>query len=166
MFQFKASSLACLVIIAVVGCGSSNERMRVYKVSGTVNFEGEPMQGGGAITFVPTGTQQGKAPGGEIDDSGNYTLNTYVEGDGAVPGSYRVVIAQVTAEEPEATPDGTPPPVAQKALPEKFFIPTIYADFSKSPLKATVEDNENAIDFNLKRAESGGVPQVPVQRGA
>lgn len=132
--------------------------MTVYPVSGTVTFEGEPMRGSGSIAFIPTGDQPGKAPGGEIDDEGNYILNTYVPGDGAIAGEFRVVINQVTVDEPEAAPDGAAVPVAQKALPEKYFIPAIYSDFKQSPLKATVERKKNQIHFDLKRQASNGAP--------
>ncbi|MDB5392098.1 MAG: hypothetical protein JWM11_7744 [Planctomycetaceae bacterium] len=136
--------------------------MPVYPVSGNITFEGEPMAGGGSITFIPTGNQPGKAPGGEIDDTGHYVLSTYGQGDGAIAGGFRVVITQATSEEPEATPDGVAPKQSNNALPEKLFIPAIYSDANKSPLNATVETKSNEINFQLKRQESA--PVEPVRR--
>jgi hypothetical protein len=161
--QLRMAGLVSLLLITAFGCGGS-DKVKVYPVSGTVTFDGEPMKGGGSIAFVPTGKDAGKAPGGEIDENGNYVLNTYVEGDGAMAGSFRVVISQVTSEEPESTPDGTPPPKQSAGLAQRYFIPAVYSDFANSPLKATVEESANEINFDLKRiAGDGGKPQ---QRGA
>jgi hypothetical protein len=151
MFRSQAVSFLSLVLLVAAGCGSGSDRVAVYPVSGTITFDGAPMVGGGSIAFIPTGNQKGKAPGGEIDDEGNYVLNTYAEGDGALLGGFRVVITQAVAEEPEPTPDGVAPPESKQALPEKYVIPVIYSDFIKSPLAATVEAKKNEINFDLTR---------------
>ena len=54
------------------------------------------MKGGGAISFVPTSNQPGKAAGGEIKDDGTYELMTHKPGDGSMAGDFRVTITQVT----------------------------------------------------------------------
>lgn len=127
------------------------------------------MVGGGSIAFVPIGTSaesKGKAPGGQIDDSGNYVLSTYTEGDGSIAGEFRVIITQETAEEMESTPDGTAPPTqSQQAVPEKLMIPVIYSDFTNSPLKATVEAKGQEINFDLKRVTNAETPR-PANVGA
>lgn len=160
--QLSTAGLVSLLLITAFGCGS--DKVSVYPVSGTITLDGEPMKGGGSIAFVPTGKDAGKAPGGEIDEEGNYVLNTYASRDGSMAGSFRVVISQVIAEEPEATPDGSPPPVQKAALSPKYFIPAIYSDVKNTPLKATVETSENEINFDLKR--SAGEAAQPQQRGA
>lgn len=164
MFQLRTAGLVSFLLLATLGCGGS-DRVRVYPVSGTVTLDGQPMKGGGSIAFFPTGKQVGKTPGGEIDDSGNYVLNTYGEADGAMAGPFRVVISQVTANEPEPTPDGTPPPQQSNALPAKDFIPLIYSDAQNSPLTATVDESPNEINFDLKRS-AGTTAPAQQQRGA
>jgi hypothetical protein len=157
------AGLASVLLFTTLGCGSS-DRVQVYPVTGTITLDGEPMKGGGSIAFIPTGKDPGKAPGGEIDESGNYVLSTYAEGDGSMAGSFRVVISQVTAEEPLPTPDGTPPPPPAVGLSQKYFIPGIYSDTANTPLKATVEESGNEINFELKR--SAGEAAQPRQWGA
>jgi len=166
--MFRQSWLALLPIVLSVMCGCGGESFKIYPVSGSITFEGEPMAGGGSIAFIPIGEssdKRGKAPGGSIDDSGNYILSTNAENDGSMVGEYRVVIVQETVEEPEATPDGTAPAESTSALPEKLIIPAIYADFNASPLKATVEAKTNEINFELKR-QANPAPVSPTNTGA
>jgi hypothetical protein len=139
-------------LVWLSGCGSSNN-LDVYPVKGKITFEGQPMKGGGAISFVPTGGQAGAQGGGEIKEDGTYELTTYEPGDGSIPGDFRVVITQVTVKEPETSPDGSAPiPVDGPNVAPADQIPQIYSDFANSPLTAKVEEKPNeAMNFDLKR---------------
>jgi hypothetical protein len=140
-----------LVAAAALGCGASGN-VKVYPVKGRVNFEGQPMKGGGSIAFVPTGGQSGAGAGGEIKADGTYELMTYKPADGSMPGDFRVVVTQVTVKEPEASPDGSAPkPVDGPNVQPQDQIPEIYGDYAKSPLTAKVEEKPNEINFDLKR---------------
>jgi hypothetical protein len=166
MFHYHKISVIGLILLTCAGCGS--DQLRVYPVSGTISFDGKPMQGGGAIAFIPTEGQNGKTAGGVIDDDGNYTLSTYAEGDGSIPGKFRVIVTQAAAEEPEATPDGTAPREPVESLSSDLLIPAIYSDFKASPLTATVEETKQELNFELKR-DAGpppGQPAPPQQVGA
>jgi hypothetical protein len=152
---------ALLVLAAAAGCSDSNP---VYPVRGRVTFEGKALPGGGSISFVPLGDQAGKTAGGFIGEDGTYELTTYKEGDGSMPGEFRVVITQVTETEPEATPDGERAPKPGKVVAPADRIPLIYSDYENSPLRATVEKKSpNEFNFDLKR-DAGG--PAPVIRGA
>jgi hypothetical protein len=132
--------------------GCSGGDAKVYPVKGQVNFEGQPMKGGGSIAFIPTGGQVGAAAGGEIKEDGTYELMTYDPGDGSMPGDFRVAITQVTVKEPEASPDGSAPkPVDGPNVQPQDQIPQIYSDYTNSPLTAKVEEKSNEINFDLKR---------------
>jgi hypothetical protein len=151
---------ASLVVVVSLGCGDSNNT--VYPVKGKITFEGKPMKGGGAISFMPVGNQAGKAPGGEIDENGNYVLTTYKPGDGSMAGEFRVVILQVVEKEPEPTPDGRAPAPAPPPLPVADRIPAIYADPQRTPLTTKVEaKGANELNFDLKRSA-----EPPPIRGA
>jgi hypothetical protein len=142
-----------LLVVVASGCGSG---VSVYPVEGKVLYNGKPMKGGGVISLVPLGAQEGKAAGGEIDDAGNYKLTTYSSGDGSMAGEFRVIIMQVTEREPDATQDGQKTAQALQAVAPADRIPMLYADPLNSPLRATVEaKSKNEIDFELK-------PQAPV----
>lgn len=102
------------------------------------------------------GNQSGKTAGGEIQPDGSYYLTTYADGDGSIPGEFRVVVSQVVQAEPEAAPDSDgeaePTPVAGTLVAKADRIPLVYADHQNSPLTTQVEENElNELDFDLTR---------------
>lgn len=150
MFQQYRFPLISLILLSCLGCGGDHHR--VYPVSGKISFDGKPMEGGGAIALIPTGSETGKAAGGIIDEDGNYTLSTYVENDGSIPGKFRVIITQTAVEEPEATPDGTAPRESVPFLSADKLIPPIYSDFKGSPLTVEIKaEKQEGVDFDLKR---------------
>lgn len=143
---------AAVALLAAAGCNRS-DRAAVYPVQGRLTFEGKPLVGGGSIAFVFANGQNGKTAGGEIKPDGTYSLTTYVEGDGSMPGEFRVVVMQTLVKEPGASQDGqavTSGPVSTVA--EEDRIPEIYSDHRNSPLTARVEANPaNEINLELKR---------------
>lgn len=155
--RFARWAAGLLLGMTFLGCGGT-EQMEVYPVQGRVNFRGKPMVGGGSIAFVPVGRQAGKTAGGEIEEDGTYYLSTYSDGDGSIPGEFRVVITQVVESEPEAAPDrdgmGEAAPIAAAGsrVDEADWIPTIYSDHQNSPLTARVEaTGSNELDFELQQ---------------
>ena len=84
----------------------------------------------------------GPTASGAIQRDGSYTLTTFRSGDGAVPGSYTVVIvaiADMSGRLPEDR-NPLPPPI----------VPDQYTSVATSPLRAEVKDQENIIDFHLE----------------
>lgn len=157
--KFKFPSF-WLILLCCLGCGS--DQLRVYPVSGKISFDGKPMEGGGSIALIPTGTETGKAAGGIIDEDGNYTLSTYTEGDGSIPGQFRVIITQTAVDEPEATPDGTAPTESVPFLSADKLIPAIYSDFKASPLIVDIKaEKQQGINFDLKRDVAAGNESQP-----
>lgn len=160
MFHNYKCPLIGLILLSCLGCGS--DQLRVYPVSGKISFDGKPMEGGGAIALIPTGTEAGKAAGGIIDEDGNYTLSTYTEGDGSIPGKFRVIITQTAVEEPEATPDGTAPRESVPFLSAEKLIPAIYSDFNASPLTVEIKaEKQEGVNFDLKREVAAGKESQP-----
>jgi hypothetical protein len=138
---------------SVTGCGE--DQAQVYPVRGKISFEGKPMAGGGSIAFMPLSSQEGRTAGGIVKEDGSYEMTTYAEGDGSIPGEFRVVITQTADKEPEPTPDGQQPAAAPPtSLAPAERIPPLYADPFNSPLKAKVEEKENEINFELTRQEA------------
>ncbi|PQO42817.1 hypothetical protein C5Y97_01295 [Blastopirellula marina] len=145
-----------LAIASFVGCAGSDQE-KAYPTSGVVHFNGKPMKGGGAISFVPVSSQQGKAAGGEIRDDGTFVMTTYEDGDGSIPGEFRVLVMQSTSKEPEmvASDEGSEPvmssgPIDTVAKGER--IPFIYADPAKSPITVEVKaQDKNELTIDLKR---------------
>jgi len=140
--------LLALTCLFLIGCGSG-----LYRVTGKITFDGKPMVGGGAISFIPLGDKPGKAPGGEIAEDGTYTLMTDKPGDGSMLGEFRVAVTQTTVSEGKRTNDGERAGLGGvQTVPPDLRIPSIYADHYKSPLRATVEaKNPNELNFELKK---------------
>ncbi|MDZ4684087.1 MAG: hypothetical protein SH850_03300 [Planctomycetaceae bacterium] len=154
--------LAAVLVTSAIGCGKS-DNVTVYPVKGTVMFNGKPMLGGGSIAFIPTTSQKGKAAGGTILEDGSFVMTTYREGDGSMPGTFRVIVTQSVYQEPENTgdSDGTTTvkpkePIAEVDKADR--IPMIYADGVNSPATVTIEAKPNDLTIELENAG--------VQRGA
>ncbi|WP_347245669.1 hypothetical protein [Thermogutta sp.] len=90
----RAAAFALLVMALIAstipGCGQG--RPRLVKVSGQVFIDGQPLAAGvpGFIRVVPDGMRPAT---GQIDpQTGRFTLTTYENGDGCVPGTHKVAI--------------------------------------------------------------------------
>ena len=137
------------LVIAVCGCGS--EKPATVKVSGTVTYKGEPVEGA-TVVFGST-SAGGRAAAGTTDSAGKFSLTTFEKDDGAIPGSYTVAISKtetvggMTADEEHAAISAGKE--VRKAetihkLPEK------YSNGLESGLKAEVKaDGTNDFKFEL-----------------
>ncbi|QDV51963.1 hypothetical protein [Gimesia fumaroli] len=142
----------------LIGCGGE-ERATVYPTSGIVHYDGKPMVGGGAISFVPISTQNGKAAGGIIKDDGTFVMSTYETGDGSIAGEFRVTVYQTTVQEPETVADSdgaasetTPGPAPSEPIQtveKKDRIPLVYSDPAKSPVTVKIDPNGKNESLNI-----------------
>jgi len=82
--------------VFVVGCGKGELRVGAVPVSGLVLLDNQPAPGV-TVSFSPDDPKVGRAAVGTTDSSGRFTLTTKVAGDGAVPGSYTVLITKTAA---------------------------------------------------------------------
>jgi len=149
-----------MALVLLSGCSEPS----VYPVKGQVMYNGKPMVGGGAISLIPPEGQAGKAAGGEIAADGTFFLSTYKEGDGSMPGEFRVVIHQTTEKEGENRGDGTKAGKATTTVAPADRIPLIYSDQDKSPLKLTVEKKNNSNIVLTLDPSLGEKPSPRTQR--
>ncbi len=120
------------------GCGGGPSPV---KVSGVLTVKGQPAEGV-SVSFQPEDAG-GKQAYANTAADGSFELTTTDPKDGALPGSYRVVVTFHQPYEVEAGASGmkammggqAPPKKAAKA---KYAIPPQYGDFAKTPLKQTV----------------------------
>jgi hypothetical protein len=166
-------SIFCLgitipAVLAVLGCGDSTGLPPRYRVSGTVTYNGKPVEKG-TVTFTPA-KSEGRAAGGTIV-AGSYSLTTLDPDDGALPGSYKVSIiaketdtskvelkikkpregAQTEAEK-KAMATVYPQKVAARAAAmAKNLVPAKYSTPETSGLTYEVKDqSDTAANFDLK----------------
>lgn len=93
-----------LAVIVVAGCNKPPS-MKTCPVTGTVTYNGKPLEGA-TVVYVPPSPDAPRASG-TTDAEGKFSLTTYVRPQellrGAVPGDYKVTVIKQTIEmEPQA----------------------------------------------------------------
>ena len=155
LMHYLSVSFAVTVFVFVVGCGSTGSSLPTIDARGTVTFAGDPVDDA-TVVFSPT-TAGGRAATARTDASGGFVLTTLRPDDGALEGSYKVMIHKVTttggisAEEYEKNYEAyttgemkMPKEVTENVLPE------VYSDLETTPLTATVNrDGDNKFAFDL-----------------
>ena len=130
--------LCCLAacFLAVAGCGGE-AGPAVYPVTGTVTFDGSPVEKG-RIQFTPVSGD--RAFSAEIKD-GAYELE-------AQPGKMKVAIRAsriIPGKFDTSNPDEDPQPMGE------MYIPDVYN--SRTTLEAEVTAGENNFPFALEKAK-------------
>lgn len=135
--------------IALSGCGGSGDqsagnRPTTYPATGSVIFQGAPVAGA-TVVFQPEG--EGQTAVGMTDTQGKFTLKTFVDGDGAIAGKYKVRVEKIEETRgPVSDPEAPLPPIKVVS-----HLPDIYGKIETSPLEATVQvDGDNKFDFMLE----------------
>jgi hypothetical protein len=124
-------------LLLTIGCGGP-DRPVTYPATGTVLFQGEPVEGA-TVRFIPT---DGRPASGQTDASGRFTLSTYEPDDGAVAGEHTVLVSKVVQLDPSD----------QSGYPEmRSVLPKQYGQANQSPLKVTVDaGGENDFPLELQ----------------
>jgi hypothetical protein len=145
----------------LVGCGGDPPPPVLSKLvptTGTVTLDGKPLAGV-LVNFMVSGTGEGGENASAVTDAeGKYSLSTPVAGvdlsqsQGAVPGQYRVAIAQLVMPDGAAVPPGTGDAEAE-AMGARQLLPPRYSSPGETTLTAVVENAPTVVDFDLK---SGG----------
>lgn len=131
----RGRSMSALVLLIVfMGCNASN----LYPVQGMITYEGKPVPNG-TVNFIPN--SNGPTATGEITN-GFYRLSTHFSGDGAQPGTYRVIIVAMEDQAERLPEERSPLPAA--------IVPVRYTSLATSDLTATIDEKQNKIDFDLK----------------
>ena len=137
-FPLRAAGVAAAALALTAGC--DNGRLRTAPVRGRLTFEGKPVPYG-TVNFIPTSTN-GPSATGDIGPDGSYKLKTYKPGDGAILGTHKVVIVAIESMGDRLPEDRTPLPPS--------IVPDKYSSVVTTDLTATVKDEDNQIDFDLK----------------
>lgn len=146
------ASTWCALLAMTAGCRPSVKLPPTVPASGTVTYNGQPLEGG-TVTFVPTDMMTGKTASGVTDAQGNFQVQTFVSGTtqakGALVGDYQVTVTKASAT-PAPVPkymEGSLPTTAagkkDNLEQSKNVLPANYADTQTSGLKATVKSSDN-----------------------
>jgi len=148
-----AAALAGMGAVLILGCGDSTGLPNRYPVSGTVTYQGKPVEKG-SINFIPD-YPDGLAAAGEIEN-GEYSLTTATPGDGAIPGKYKVTIVAVemdTSKLNEIAKGGQhhhDKTFAKAVKNAKKLVPSKYQLPEMSGLTAEVKAQTNSgVNFEL-----------------
>ncbi len=154
--------LGALVTASLLGGCGKPKGTAVVPVSGTVTFDGKPIEGA-VVMFVPV--DKGETASGATDTQGKFTLNTAsATTPGAVPGSYKVSVTKTSIGAKVAAPVMTQEESMKQAMeyvkggfnkmgkkPEiKDELPAKYGSPDTSGLTAQVKDSGgNEFTFAL-----------------
>jgi len=121
-----------------------------------VTFKGAPVADA-TVTFMNDNSPRPAV--GTTDSAGKFTLGTFGNADGAIPGEHKVTIAKAAAS---ALPAQTRPPTPEEliakaqemqnaaAKPMASALPAKYSDPTTTPLKLKVNEGEaNDIPIEL-----------------
>lgn len=145
--QFFVLFFAALFTASLsLGCYGPQRDIVTYRVSGTVTFDGKPVENV-QVSFVPVVEGIGEPAGAYTDAKGAYRLSSMNSdpGAGAMLGEYRVLLShkiQRPGVEPKRDASGN---VLQYDLVEAF--PKDCQDPEKTPWTATVVKGRNRFDF-------------------
>jgi hypothetical protein len=155
------------VLLVMASCGSDDGLGKRYPVSGTVTYNGQPLEKG-EISFVTEDLRKNYGASGNISN-GSYSLSIGGNADGAQAGKYKVTIKSKedhvdTAQAAFRKESGTgnpkiPPYIAAKAeAAAKSLIPAGYGDPRTTTLTAEVKPQSNKLDFELSDASAPPAP--------
>lgn len=122
-----------LIVLSFCGCGN-NGRIPTYSVKGSVFVDGQPAKEA-FVTFHPRVGEPGKTliPSAKVDETGAFSVSTYVAGDGAPAGEYDVTIKWPVRYNPIST------------LWEGDKLKGRYSNPQKTELKVTVEQKATEL---------------------
>src|SRR5262245_589838 len=108
---------AAAALAFLAGC--SSDRKPVYPVSGQVLFNDRPLKKV-VVSFHPVDAANfpRERPNADTDEDGRFKLHTYLTGDGAPEGEYRVTFHYLLTPEDSGSDQGT-----GNLLPDKYSRP-------------------------------------------
>lgn len=130
--------VAALTILG--GCAEAEDPYGRLSLSGTITFQGEPLDAG-VIDFLPTASDTTAGARAMIQD-GSYTVPS---SQGLMPGVYRVVIT--SAEDNSTGPPVGPPGMEMPPLGVER-IPAEFNTASEKTVEAT-KSGDNVFDFTI-----------------
>ena len=137
LLPFGVAAFSALLLAVSAGCGGSSNPYDVVEISGTLTYEGRPVEGMGLV-FTP---EEGRPSQAVTDAEGKFKLFYSQSESGAQVGKHTVVFAF-----PASPIDGSMPTVT---TPTDDINAIIAAHGPKGP-PFTVEVTESTDDFKIE----------------
>ncbi len=152
-------AILCLASLSLfTGCGDPG--IGAVPVTGTITVDGTPMEGAMVVFNPVDGT---RAASGRTDAEGKYSLTTEINGDGALPGEYKISVTKHLAAEDDLPKEVDPNDEGSlddiyskldtsKVQKSKNLIHAQYENPLGSGLSATVtsDESKNVFTFDVK----------------
>ncbi|MFM7207045.1 MAG: hypothetical protein ACKO4T_10300 [Planctomycetaceae bacterium] len=138
------AAITALVLIAIAGCGP--KRPATVPVRGTVTLDGKPVASATVLFQPPQGVPGRAITGGD----GGFTLTTFIDGDGAIPGRHRVAVTKFTITGLTESEGGVSGAATPGAVRETWITPQKYASLTDSGLEVEVETGMSPVALELK----------------
>ena len=124
----------------VLGAGCGGGRPERVPVSGQILLDGRPLDGAdlARIHIVPDNARPAI---GKVDKEGRFSLTTFEDNDGCVPGKHRAAVIYNT-------------PLGERGI--RWLLPKKYADPLTSDLMVTI--NGPTDDLKIELTWAGGKP--------
>lgn len=129
----------CLMLPITAACRQSGPE--VVPVKGTIKRGGGLWPKPGVLYFTPESPSPGlpvRPATGTFDTEGNVTVTTFANGDGLIPGKYRIAVECWE----------TPPRMGQLS-PPKSYVPDRYSSPASSGLSVTVMAGHSSVPLDL-----------------
>ena len=98
--HFTVCCLLGLAHVSLVGCGGVDDRPRVYPVSGTIMYKGDPVEGANVSFFTDAAP---RAATGVTKADGTFQLSMFGANDGAMAGAHTVTVTKMEPGAPAAS---------------------------------------------------------------
>jgi hypothetical protein len=169
------TALALSAVVVLSSCGTDDGFGKRYPVSGSVTYNGKPLEKG-SINFFPDDPRGMGAAG--VIGNGSYALSMAGGNDGARAGKYKVTVTakEDSTAKAKADFDKASKGTGQDFVPRQFaanaqakaksLIPAGYSDVKTTTLTAEVLEKPNTLDFKLSDAEAPAAPiAAPAGKG-
>jgi hypothetical protein len=140
LMRTRGVHLVALLSVVLIGCGGKGTR----QVRGVITLEGTPVAGA-TVLFMPEGQDSSRPASGFTSSDGTFRLTTFKPNDGALPGTYRVVIQKTEAAKDKSTAEQSALQRAKAKIEQrsqqrkqKPALPEAYARFDTTPLRCSV----------------------------
>ena len=141
-FRFKYSSIQieCSVLMLAIALlsGCEQSKYELVAVSGRVTFDGENCPASGSVTFQPLEIAAGlpKRPAtGKFGVDGEYTVNSFSDSEGVMPGRYRVEVTCFAGGPDLSAPD---PWAAVDYIAEEY-----------EPTELTIDEDNGSVKYDI-----------------